>query len=422
MNREELVRRWAQSLHVTIQRGGFGSDIRLTGIRTISGPRCGAVEMLAGASSDRLYQSLAKASRAVLRQTVPWSFTGHPTVFFSGRFIRVEAGWPENLSEKHVLLADLPGHPKEPNRWVVGKSELGATVVMSLNDRTPHVLVAGTTGSGKSTALCSAILQLSRYQENEIVLLDGKFGDTLRMVEHLSAYPLARNHEDVRKALAWSLNRVQDRIVHSDHTTRTILFFDEFQVFTSDQTIKSLLTRLAQQGRSGGVHLLLATQHPTVDAFGDPSTSRCLPASLAFAVRDHAASRIAVGGSTPRADRLLGEGDGYTVTPSAVHRIQGAWVRPNDIPERTREMLFQSWPEPEWESLGYRSAKSDRAPQYTAREIITGMRSAIYGEGRDRFLARFVGNKPGSNRADRVLRLTRKVWKEIRDEATTHAD
>lgn len=421
MSRQELATQWAQTLNTVIAKGVFGDGIRLTGVRAIAGPRCGAVEMLAGIACDRLFLSMNSAKRGVLRQTVPWPFHGEPIVYFSGPFIRAEAGWPKEMAQRSIPLESVGQKPDDPNRWITGKNENGVTIIMSLDDKTPHVLVSGMTGSGKSTALVNAIYQLSQWEENEIVLLCGKYGDTLRSVEHLSAYPIALNHDSVRNALGYALGRIQYRIQSGDKSKRTILFFDEFQTFMDDKKIASLLARLAQQGRSGNVNMLLASQHPTVKSFGgEGSTGRCLPASLAFMVRDHVASRVAVGGPLPRADFLLGEGDGYTVTPSRVNRILGTIVSAILLSQRvTIEHVFDIWPEPDWEALGELGPVRRRSPQYTEDEIANGILSAKHSEGRPKYLGRFDGKKPGSARADTIMCMTRNIWERIQADDQT---
>jgi len=152
----------------------------------------------------------------------------------SGRYVRCEAGWPDGLAEKVIHLADLGQHPRNGGRWIAGKSETGATVVPGLTDKIPHFLVAGETGSGKSVALRSAVLQLSADPDNSIVLVDGKMGESLRA-----------------------------------------------------EVIVGLLRKLAAQGRAAHVHCLLATQHPTVDAFGDSSIRRNLVGKVALRVAEY---------------------------------------------------------------------------------------------------------------------------------------
>ena len=237
--------------------------------------------------SWRLLQALRQHDAATLRQFVPWAFTGEPVAFMAGRFVRVEAGWPEWLAEGMIRLSDLSERPKDASRWVVGKNENGRTVSVGLNDRTPHYLVSGATGSGKSVALRNALLQLSRHHENRLVLLDGKYGESLRLVEHLPGVvgPVAVEGPEVRAALGWACQEMRLRY-ENGHAGRVVVAFDEFQEFVGDPVIVALMKRIAAQGRGAGVHLLAATQHPTVDAFGDPAVRRNLTGKLALMVAD----------------------------------------------------------------------------------------------------------------------------------------
>jgi hypothetical protein len=166
--------------------------------------------------------------------------------------------------------------------------------------------------------------------------------------------------------------------------------------------------------------MLAATQHPTVDAFGDASTRRCLVGKLALLVDDAEASRVAVGGASPRADRLLGAGDAFTVTPGITHRVQAAWVSERDLSDArsaSRYARLETWPDPDWEALGQSAPKADRrSPPYTPTELTHGILSAYHGEGRPAYLARFKSRRPGSDRADRILALSRKVWGNVEEE------
>jgi len=181
--RNELLTSWARHLADAARSGALtGRVCPVSRIETICGPRAGALEIFVGLEAGRLLRALARNDCATLRQFVTWRFEGEPQAFMSGRYVRVEAGWPRELAERVIRLVDLGQHPRGGGRWVAGRSETGATIIPGLNDATPHFLVSGTTGSGKSVALRSAVLQLSADRDNSIVLVDGKFGESLRAV------------------------------------------------------------------------------------------------------------------------------------------------------------------------------------------------------------------------------------------------
>ena len=194
-------------------------------------------------------------------------------------------------------------------------------------------LVSGQTGSGKSVALRSAVLQLARDPDNRLVLVDGKMGEGLAGLAHLPGVvgPVAIDAPAARAALGWAAVQMRERYQVGNGGGRVVVVVDEFQEWSGDAVFVDLMRKLAAQGRAAHVHLIAATQHPAVDAFGDSTTRRNLTGKLALRVGDPDASRVAVGGNLPRADYLLGAGDAYAVGPGACHRVQMAYVGQPDI-------------------------------------------------------------------------------------------
>jgi len=416
MNRDNLLASWAQYLVGAAHSGALtGRPCPISRVETIAGPRAGALEMFVGLEAGRLVRALSRDNCAAMRQFVPWQFAGAPQVFMAGRYVRCEAGWPAELSERLICLGDLGEYPRGGGWWIAGKSETGATIIPGLNDVTPHFLISGATGSGKSVALRSAVLQLSADPDNSIVLCDGKSGESLKVLERLPGVlaPCATDGPAVRNALGWAAAEMRGRYEAGYHTGRVIVVVDEFQELVADQVIVDLLRKLTAQGRAAGVHCLLATQHPTVSAFGDPSTRRNLVGKVALRVSDPDASRVAVGDATPRADRLLGAGDSYTVAPGACHRVQLAYVDEQEITageDGGQSWRFTRWPDYEPESIG--QELPDVAWKYTGAELAVSIVSAAHGEGRPSLIKRLVEaelGKPGSERAARLLGLGRDV-------------
>jgi hypothetical protein len=105
MNRNRLLTSWAQHLAQAARSGALtGKPCPISRIETISGPRAGALEIFAGLESGRLLRVLSKNDAATLRQFIPWHFTGEPQAYMSGRYVRVEAGWPSHLAEQVIRL------------------------------------------------------------------------------------------------------------------------------------------------------------------------------------------------------------------------------------------------------------------------------------------------------------------------------
>lgn len=415
MNRDTLLANWARYLADAAHSGALtGRPCPISRVETIAGPRAGAIEMFVGLESGRLLRALSRSDCAAMRQFIPWRFAGEPQVFMAGRYVRCEAGWPSELAERVIRLGDLGQHPHNGGRWIAGRSEAGATIIPGLSDRTPHYLVSGATGSGKSVALRSAVLQLSADPDNALVLVDGKMGESLRAVERLPGVvgPCAVDGAQVRSALGWAAAEMRRRYQAGNFEGRVIVVVDEFQELVSDEVVVALLRKLTAQGRAAHVHCLLATQHPTVAAFGDSSTRRNLPGKVALMVADPDASRVAVGGATPRADHLLGAGDSYTVAPGACHRVQMCYVDEREIEAAGYgNFRFPRWPEYEPETIGQDLPMAGWS--YSGDELAVSIVSAAEGEGRPTMVKRLEVHglgRPGSGRAARLLGLGRETY------------
>jgi len=310
-------------------------------------------------------------------------------------------------------------------RWTVGINEHGARVTASLRDSNPHALVAGTTGSGKSMALKVASLGLS--ETCRLVLIDGKRGESLLSCENLPGVvgPVATDIEMARDALGWTLgemNRRYDRIARGDHLKfsahdeglgRVVVVFDEFQAFTTDTNIADMMSTLTAQGRAAGVHMIAATHHPVVDAFGDSTTRRELVMRYALRVTDAKASEVALGMSVPRADRLAMNGDGWLLASSNVcHRVQGAFVDEEDLEKAsTSEPELIDWPEFVAEDVG--QERHTRFEPARADEIALAIRAAQSGAGRPTLVRMFEEaglDVPGTDRMRRIQRMGADVW------------
>lgn len=427
-SKEKLLHEWAGYIHKAASDGALTSKpVFISRIETISGPRAGALELLAGMDTGRLLRVFARNDGAVMRQFVPWRFQGDPQCFMSGRHVRLEAGWPEKLSERMIRLGDLGQFPKNGGRWHVGRNERGQKTTAILDDKRAHYLISGTTGSGKSVALQSAILQLSQDPDNSLVLADGKYGESLGRVAHLPGVvgPVATDAPAIKNTLGWACGEMRRRYESGDKRGRVIVVFDEIQEFCQDAVIVALLKKLTAQGRAASVHLLLASQHPSISIFGDATTRRNISARIALRTGDSDASRVAIGASSPRADFLLGAGDCYTISPGNVNRVQCAFVGDEEIGGAGNgQYIFETWPEFDAEDIGQDlpqrgTAGRPRRP-LSHGEIGASLIAAMEGEGRPAFKDRLESaglGRPGSDRARTLLSLGRQVkdWLETHE-------
>ena len=414
--RNELLDEWAARLDRAAGAGALMGDatkpIHIREIGTIAGPRAGALEIDAGLDAGRLLRALTADSGAVLRQFVSWPFVGDPACYMIGRYIRCEAGWPDALAEKSIRLSDLGLRPGGSGRWTAGKNEYGQTVTLGLSDHAAHFGVFGTTGSGKSVAIRSLVSQLAGSGDR-LILVDGKFGEGLRNLDHLPGVvgPLAVDAESARAALGWALVEMTRRYeAHDAAAPRAVVVCDEVQELVSDPVIVELLRRIAAQGRAARVSLVLATQHPTMAAFGgDPTIKRNVTGRIALRVADAKSSEVAIGQSTPRADWLLGAGDAYAVVPGAVQRLQVAYIGRNELDRLlTAQPSLAAWPEFHAEAIGQLPAGN--VANYSGAELAVSLVNAHEGAGRPALVNALESaglGRPGNVRADRLLRLGR---------------
>ena len=424
--RDNLVSQWAYAIDRAARSGALFGDaskaIAPREIGTIAGPRAGAIEIDAGLGAGRLLRALVADDGAIMRQFVPWAFVGDPIAYMSGRCVRLEAGWPDHLAERSIRVSDLNTRPYGSGRWLCGKNEHGRTVTLGLTDNAPHFLIAGTTGSGKSVALRSMIVQLS-HAGDRLVLIDLKHGEGLRDLDRLPGAigPLAITIDEARSALGWAVTEMDRRYEqHDTLAARLVIVIDEVQELADDSICVEAIRRLTAQGRAARVSVILATQHPTIAALGDnPTIKRNITGRIALRVADAKASEVAIGQSTPRADHLLGAGDCYAIVPGAIQRCQVAYMPKHDI-ERSlgTQPALAEWPAFEAEQLN----SGAPAGAYSGQELAISLIAATQGNGRPALVKNLIGAglpKPGSDRAARLLALGRDQNDSLIDQGYT---
>lgn len=245
-----------------------------------------------------------------------------------------------------VDLADTLAGPDDRHPLTVG---LGQTVdgkMLSINlAEMPHLLVAGATGSGKSTFVNAAlvsILQRATPAEVRLLLIDPKMVELTPYdgIAHLLR-PVVTDAEEAITALTDLVAEMERRYkLMRQHRARTIdglglpyivAVVDELaDLMMASKKLEPLIVRLAQKARAAGIHLLLATQRPSVDVVTGLLKAN-VPSRLAFATSSLVDSRVVLdeGG----AEQLLGMGDGLykPVGARAAIRIQGAYVSDKEI-------------------------------------------------------------------------------------------
>lgn len=232
----------------------------------------------------------------------------------------------------------------------LGKDITGQAIVADL-DEMPHLLIAGTTGSGKTVCVNTLILSLIyRNSPNDLkfVMIDPKMVELAPFngIPHLLC-PVVTDAKKASCALNWVVNEMEERYQllakvgarniasynqKQEHIPYIVVIVDEFadlMTVARDQ-IENAVTRLAQLSRAVGIHLILATQRPSVDVITGVIKAN-LPARVSFKVASKVDSRTVL--DMNGADKLLGKGDMLFLKPgeSKLIRIQGALVNDKEI-------------------------------------------------------------------------------------------
>jgi S-DNA-T family DNA segregation ATPase FtsK/SpoIIIE len=230
-------------------------------------------------------------------------------------------------------------------------------LVCGLEDM-PHLLVAGTTGSGKSVFTNTCILGMCSQRspdELKLILVDPKHVEfaIYEGLPHLLARPVS----DPRKAIAaltWAVQEMETRseafagtkvrnlasynekVLPKDRFPHIVVVVDELAdlMYTAGKEVENLIARLAQKARAAGIHLILATQRPSVDVITGLIKAN-VPARVAFAVPSQTDSRTII--DTGGAEKLLGKGDMlfYSTRYPRPLRLQASFI----TEERTLEFV-----------------------------------------------------------------------------------
>ncbi len=256
---------------------------------------------------------------------------------------------------RDIMETDSYQRSKKPLSFAIGRDVSGHPSVADLSSL-PHLLIAGTTGSGKSVCVNSILTSLlinNTPDDLRLILVDPKRVELTGYngIPHLLA-PVVVEVDRVIGALQW-MTREMDKRYHEfaqvgarniqDYNTRMktqggrklpylIIIIDELadlMMLAPDETERTI-TRLAQLARATGIHLILATQRPSVDVVTGLIKAN-FPARIAFAVASNTDSRVIL--DQPGAERLLGRGDMLFQSPEAPApvRLQGVFISDTEI-------------------------------------------------------------------------------------------
>jgi S-DNA-T family DNA segregation ATPase FtsK/SpoIIIE len=269
--------------------------------------------------------------------------------------------------------------------FAIGKDIAGEAVVGELN-KMPHLLIAGQTGSGKSVminTLLTSLLYRNAPSDMKLILVDPKQVEMAPYedIPHLIT-PVINEPEKTISALKWAVNEMERRYkLLAEHKVRDIktyntkiqngrktitvqdeegaeqqhengampyivIVIDELAdlMMVAARDVEALIVRLAQKARAVGIHLVLATQRPSVDVITGLIKAN-VPARIAFTVASQVDSRTIL--DQIGAEKLLGQGDMLMSTASMPKpkRIQGAWVTDEEVIKITDHLRMQSPPQ-----------------------------------------------------------------------------
>ncbi|MGD1995588.1 MAG: DNA translocase FtsK [Anaerolineae bacterium] len=235
---------------------------------------------------------------------------------------------PVRLMPLLSTLGDVP-----PVTAVLGLAEDGVPLLIRLpSPDVAHILVAGTTGSGKTALLRTMILSLALRHPRRgglaLVLMDPK-GRAFADLEDLPQLtrPVVVEVEEAVEALRSLVRLMKRRDREAVSQPPVVVFIDELTdlMMVGGSVAEEQLTRLVQRGREAGIHIVAATQKPTAAVIGSLVKSN-FPVRLVGKVASARDAQVASGWSGTGAERLLGRGDFVAVAEGKVCRFQAAYV------------------------------------------------------------------------------------------------
>ncbi len=345
-------------------------DIEAKVNRVIKGPTVTRFELTLGSGikvskvsglSDNLAMALAAPEIRILAPIPGQAAVG----------IEVPNKKKDLVSLGGIMRSDEAQSQTSPIGFAVGKDIAGRPIFSNLTQM-PHLLVAGATGSGKSVMVNSLIISLisrARPSQVRLILIDPKKVELNQYngLPHLLT-PVITQAKRASNALAWAVGQMEERYEalaaagvrnidgynewlkkeepDSPPMPYIVIIIDELAdlMMAAAKDVEDAICRITQMARACGMHLVVATQRPSVDVITGLIKAN-IPSRIAFAVTSMADSRVILdqGG----ADKLLGKGDMLFMNPASLRpeRVQGAFVSDSEVEKITDFLKAQGEPE-----------------------------------------------------------------------------
>lgn len=327
---------------------------------------------------------------------------------------------------KELLTSTEYKKSKAPLTAALGQDVSGNQVVTDLA-KMPHGLIAGATGSGKSVCIHSLILSLiyrTPPEDLRFLLIDPKVVELApyQKIPHLAA-PVITEPKEAAAALKWAVEEMEQRYrLFADNAVRDmegynrkvaagdtsdkkipyiVIIIDELAdlMMVAPQDVEESVCRIAQKARAAGIHLLVATQRPSVDVITGLIKSN-IPTRIAFSVSSQTDSRTILdcGG----AERLLGRGDLLFAENGSrsLRRLQACYVSDEEINRVTH--AFQDWQKPNY-LFSPETVRTDYERSEQEDELLGDAASFVVDQGQASVSSIQRHFRVGYNRAARLV-------------------
>lgn len=330
--------------------------------------------------------------------------------------VRIEAPIPgkaavgievPNRTRETVYLRDLLENPKFGQAGsrvtaALGMDVAGAPIFVDIA-KMPHLLIAGTTGSGKSVCINSLITSLlfrATPDEVKLILIDPKKVElgVYNKLPHLLV-PVVTNPKKAAGSLTWAVaemekryemieeagvrdvkgyNKLVDETGVGEKMPSIVIVIDELAdlMMSAPDTVEESICRIAQKARAAGMHLIIGTQRPSVDVITGLIKAN-IPSRIAFTVRSNVDSRTII--DIAGAEKLIGQGDMLYAPVGALKpiRVQGAFVSDREV-EAVCEYIKDSYGEVEYDKRAI-----DEIREHEAECEEFGKKKGAFSSGED---------------------------------------